>query len=85
VVAYPWHAWFERTVQVHEVIDRNAGSSRDAGPVIERAERSMKFRSGCWTPDFDLVSKSSNTFMNREAEFIGHSKFPSSISLYGLP
>ena len=25
VVAYPWHAWFERTVHVHEVIDRNAG------------------------------------------------------------
>ena len=26
------------------------GSSRDAGSAIERAERSMKFRSGCWTP-----------------------------------
>src|SRR5687767_7598379 len=25
VVTYPWHAWFEQTVQVHEVIDRNAG------------------------------------------------------------
>jgi hypothetical protein len=24
VVAYPWHAWFERTVHVHELIDRNA-------------------------------------------------------------
>ena len=25
VVAYRWHAWFGRTVHVHELIDRNAG------------------------------------------------------------